>query len=150
MVEAFEGIDEMRPGNFVFYDLMQYQIGSCERTDIAVMLYCPVVASHPSRGECVIYGGAIHLSKDAITTDRNEISYGEVCRIGVGEFPERIGYLRSVSQEHGVIVIDKGANQPQPGEVLGVIPVHSCLTAQCMGGYYDLSGTYYDHFATSR
>ena len=36
VVEDFSGIDEIRPGNFVFYDLMQYYIGSCEISQIAV------------------------------------------------------------------------------------------------------------------
>ena len=57
----FNGVDEIRPGNFVLYDLMQQSPGVCDFDDIAVRVVCPVVAKHPSRNEIVIYGGAIHL-----------------------------------------------------------------------------------------
>ncbi|MDP2889333.1 MAG: alanine racemase, partial [Bacteroidota bacterium] len=45
--ENFDGVDEIRPGNFVFYDLMQFKLGVCKLTDIAVRMVCPVVAVHP-------------------------------------------------------------------------------------------------------
>ncbi|MBE0695987.1 MAG: alanine racemase, partial [Anaerolineaceae bacterium] len=56
-------VDEIRPGNFVFYDTQQMQIGSCQWQDVAVALACPVVALHPERNEIITYGGAVHLSK---------------------------------------------------------------------------------------
>mgnify|MGYP001810701298 CR=1 FL=1 len=62
-----EGINEFRPGNFVFFDVMQFMLGSCTLDQIAVALVCPVVAVHHNRLEAVIYGGAIHLSKEQIT-----------------------------------------------------------------------------------
>ncbi|PTM06601.1 MAG: alanine racemase, partial [Bacteroidetes bacterium] len=36
VAEDFEGLDELRPGNFAFYDVMQVQIGDCPYNDIAV------------------------------------------------------------------------------------------------------------------
>ena len=47
-------VDEIRPGNFVFYDATQVRIGSCGWQDVAVALACPVVAKHPQRGEVVV------------------------------------------------------------------------------------------------
>ena len=41
LAENFDGIDEIRPGNFVFYDVMQWQIGSCQLENIAVAVACP-------------------------------------------------------------------------------------------------------------
>jgi D-serine deaminase-like pyridoxal phosphate-dependent protein len=31
LVDHFSGVDEIRPGNFVFYDLMQLKLGACSR-----------------------------------------------------------------------------------------------------------------------
>jgi D-serine deaminase-like pyridoxal phosphate-dependent protein len=70
MIEDFSAVDEIRPGNFVFYDIMQLQIGSCKEDEIAVGVACPVVAKHADRNEIVIYGGAVHLSKEAIPAGR--------------------------------------------------------------------------------
>ena len=49
VVDNFDVIDEIRPGNFVFYDVMQQNIGFCYFEDIAVALAVQVVAKHPER-----------------------------------------------------------------------------------------------------
>ncbi|MCX7977246.1 MAG: alanine racemase, partial [Bellilinea sp.] len=64
--DEFEGVDEIRPGNFVFYDAQMTQLGACREEDIAAVVACPLVALHAERGEAVVYGGAIHLSKDTV------------------------------------------------------------------------------------
>ncbi|MDZ7614897.1 MAG: alanine racemase [Flavobacteriaceae bacterium] len=69
LADNFEGLDEMRPGNFVFYDLTQEKIGSNQIDEIAVAMACPVVAKHRERNELVIYGGAVHFSKEGLKTE---------------------------------------------------------------------------------
>ena len=62
-------VDEIRPGNFIFYDAMMHDLGVCAWENVAVAVACPVVALHPARSEAVIYGGSIHLSKELIEAD---------------------------------------------------------------------------------
>lgn len=132
----FDGIDEIRPGNFVFYDLMQHNLGVCDIADIAVKIVCPVVAKHVSRNEIVIYGGAIHFSKDSLqNTDGKEL-YGRVIinNDNEKELLDTKNYLASLSQEHGVIkVTPANFKKFNVGDLVEVIPVHSCLTANTMG-----------------
>ncbi|MBK8048603.1 MAG: hypothetical protein IPK16_16670 [Anaerolineales bacterium] len=66
----------MRPGNFVFYDWTQVQVGSCGFDDVAVVAACPVVGKYPDRHEVVLYGGAVHLSKDFLTRPMARWSLG--------------------------------------------------------------------------
>ncbi len=148
IMDQFEGFDEMRPGNFVFYDLAQWQIGSCDLSDIAVCMACPVVAKYPERGELVVYGGGVHFSKDRINWCDRDI-YG--FPVGLTEsgwsMPDLEGYVSSLSQEHGIIKLP--ADQLdiyQIGDLIGVLPIHSCLTADAMGGYRSLDGEIFDHF----
>jgi len=148
LVNDLTGFDEMRPGNFVFYDLMQSHIGSCEITDVAVRLYCPVIAVHQKRNECVLYGGAIHLSKDYIARRDGQLSFGNAYAVNGDAGGVYLGYLRSLSQEHGVVMLDGAPVVLRPGDLVSVVPIHSCLTAQCMGGYADVNGNVYDHFAS--
>ena len=61
VADDFAGLSEIRPGNYVFYDLTQYTIGSCELDDIAVAMACPVIAKHVDR--LIIHGGAVHFSQ---------------------------------------------------------------------------------------
>ena len=138
--ENFEHIDEMRPGNFVFYDVMQAAIDSCGYEDIAVAMACPVVAKHPDRNEVIIYGGAIHFSKDRINKD-GQIIYGLVAESkenGWGQ-PKEGWFVKKLSQEHGTIhVPDEDFDSVKIGDLLFILPIHSCLTANLMGKYYTL------------
>jgi D-serine deaminase-like pyridoxal phosphate-dependent protein len=63
LVEDWLGVDEARPGNFAYYDLQQVGTGACAPQDVAVAVACPVVGIYPQRSEAVVYGGAVHLSK---------------------------------------------------------------------------------------
>jgi D-serine deaminase-like pyridoxal phosphate-dependent protein len=60
----------------------------------------------------------------------------------------RGGTLVSLSQEHGVV-----SGRPQwiaqraPGQVLYVLPVHSCLTCDLHGSYTTLAGDTLDRFS---
>lgn len=143
LCDNFDGVDEIRPGNFVFYDLMQFKLGVCKLSDIAVRMVCPVVAVHPSRNEVVIYGGAIHFAKDSIINIDGKPLFG---RIIVSENDEKIllderSYLHSLSQEHGILKISpRDWNYFKPGKLIEIIPVHSCLTANLMKEYLTTEG----------
>lgn len=143
LADDFSGADEMRPGNFVFYDLMQAYIGSCSPEDIAVAVACPVVAKYPQRYELVIYGGAIHLSKDSLGTRNGGLSFGRAALLnesGWEILPEG-NEVVSVSQEHGVVKLQaEFFNKFSVGDLIAVIPVHSCLTAHQLRRYQTLEG----------
>jgi len=131
LVENFIGIDEIRPGNFIFYDIMQHQLGSCSLDQIAAAVACPVVARHQSRGELVIYGGAVHLSTESILSKNGTKIYGYPVILADNGWcnPSQGNYVSSLSQEHGVVKISGAQfDHIQPGDLIGILPVHSCLT----------------------
>jgi D-serine deaminase-like pyridoxal phosphate-dependent protein len=127
LADSFSGIDEIRPGNFIFYDMMQVQIGSCKIDDIAV------------------YGGAVHLSKESMVSDEGMIQYGRIALptdIGWEILPED-NFVYNLSQEHGLIqASDSLLQKINIGDVLLVLPIHSCLTANLLNGYETFSGVH--------
>jgi D-serine deaminase-like pyridoxal phosphate-dependent protein len=134
-VYNFEGVDEVRPGNFVYFDTQQYHIGSCTEEEIAAAVVCPVVAVYPARGEAVIHGGAIHLSAQAEELVDGVTMYGYAVPVtadGWGKIDRRRRVVR-ISQEHGVIAAEQDflANLA-PGDLVAVIPVHSCLAVDLL------------------
>lgn len=133
----FDGIDSISPGNFVFFDLMQHQIGSCKISDIAVAMACPVVDKYANRNELVIHGGAIHFSKEKL--DEGPFThYGKVASEKGAHWQifDEESHLKSLSQEHGVVKCSSSLlKQYQIGDVITILPVHSCLTANLMGKY---------------
>jgi D-serine deaminase-like pyridoxal phosphate-dependent protein len=140
VAEGWEGVDEIRPGNFVFYDVMQTQIGSCELKDIAVALACPIVAKHGDRNEIIVYGGGIHLSKDRMTTREGQTHFGlpVLLKKDGWELPFDETFVKGISQEHGVIKCgDAFFEKVKVGDVIGVLPVHSCMTVDLFDHYLD-------------
>ena len=129
---GWQGIDEIRPGNYVFFDKFQADIGSCQSEDVAATVLTTVVAHYPDHNQMLIDAGALALSKD-LGADHleNEIAYG-----GVWGHPEL--RLFSISQEHGLITSDDPiAFQKFPiGSLLQIIPNHSCLTAALFPEYH--------------
>lgn len=143
--QHFGPINEIRPGNLLFYDLMQVQIGSCSHQDIAVAMACPVVAKHPDRQEIVLYGGGVHFSKEQMMLDGHPC-FGLPVQLqedGRWSSPLAGSYMKKLSQEHGILHASPALMQSlQPGDLIGILPVHSCMTADCMGRYLSLEGSW--------
>ena len=113
---------------------MQYKIGSCTLNQIAALMVCPVVAKHEHRLQIIIHGGAVHFSKESIK-DREKTTFGQLVnldeKLNVSIIPNC--YIKSLSQEHGIIQCDEASFQQFTiGDLMVIIPIHSCLTANLM------------------
>lgn len=138
-----DGITEMRPGNFVFFDLFQAGLGCCGMDDIAVSVLATVVSHHHGRNHLLIDAGGLALSKD---TGANEhapgTGYGRVCRPGEA-LPLAGLAIHDVHQEHGLV----GGPQPvdfaafPPGSRLQVLPNHVCMTGAMYDRYHVTEGS---------
>ncbi|MCK4384864.1 MAG: alanine racemase [candidate division Zixibacteria bacterium] len=143
VVNNFDGIDEIRPGNFVFYDLMQHKLGSCTEDEIAVAVACPVVGKYEDRNQVVVYGGAVHLSNAFILDKDGRKIFGYVASLENRTFGplNRKAPVISLTQEHGVIQVDdKLFDEIEIADLLLIFPVHSCLTCNLYKEYKILEG----------
>ena len=146
VLDSFQGFDEIRPGNFVFYDVTQHAIGSNTLKQIAVCLAVPVLAIHAERNEILAHGGAIHLAKDSLVINGKTI-YGQMVLFEQDKWLViENAYVTKISQEHGSIKVPEPVfSQIQLGSVVGILPVHSCMTANLMASYTSLTGKRIDH-----
>jgi D-serine deaminase-like pyridoxal phosphate-dependent protein len=135
VIDTLEGIDEIRPGNYVFYDLSQVLLGSCALTDCALSVLTSVVSSQPGAGHSIVDAGALALSKDAGPTGLGHDSYGMAFPGTMIEIGAPSNRLTSLAQEHGFL----DAALPV-GQLLRVIPNHSCLTAAQFDEYFVVEG----------
>jgi len=134
--------DELRPGNFVLFDAMQYGLGACGEEKIAAAVACPVVALHPERDTVVLYGGAVHISKETFPW-QGAPAYGLVALPGErGWGPALAGArLASLSQEHGLVQVPREwFARLRVGDLLVVLPAHSCLVVDLFRRYLTLDG----------
>jgi len=141
LANRFDGLDELRPGNFVFFDMQQASKGVCSTNSIAVALLCPVVAVYPSDCKIIIWGGAVHLSKDSYSLPNGLVSFGAVCKVNddlTWDNPIEGLFIESISQEHGLIRAKHAQliENFKEGDFVAILPAHACLTADAMGDYF--------------
>lgn len=128
-------LDEMTPGNFVFYDYMQVQIGSCSIEDVALFAVLPIAQMIPDANRTILHGGAVHLSKEFLLSGE-EKNFGQVVKYSEGsDISETDLFLTAISQEHGTL-----NGIPEPDNHLWVCPIHSCLTANLYSQYFTTEG----------
>ncbi|WP_374302164.1 alanine racemase [Ferrovibrio sp.] len=145
---TLDGVTEMRPGNFVFFDLFQAGLGCCGMEDIAVSVLASVVSHHHGRNHLLIDAGGLALSKD---TGANEhapgTGYGRVCRPDAA-LPLPGLAVHDVHQEHGLVGGAQAGPQSGPvdfaahpaGSRLRVLPNHVCMTGAMYDRYHVIDG----------
>lgn len=140
-VDHLTGIDEVRTGNYCFFDVMQVAIGSCTVDDVALSVLAAVVHRDRARGKIILDAGAIALSKDGGIADPDGVThYGRLATLEGEDLGLRVTGL---SQEHGWVAVSEGAplDRLGVGTRVRVIANHSCLTAAQFGEYAAVEGT---------
>jgi D-serine deaminase-like pyridoxal phosphate-dependent protein len=102
-----------------------------------------VISIHPDRNEVILHGGSVHFSKDSMTQADGSVSFGQVVRLTENGWADVVdgAFLRSLCQEHGFVTgPPEFIRSLKIGDLVGVLPVHSCLTADCMGEVNTLEG----------
>ncbi|NOT48727.1 MAG: hypothetical protein HOP17_13385 [Acidobacteria bacterium] len=129
VVDHLEGIDEIRPGNYIFFDAFQATLGSCTFGDTALTVLTAVIHKDRTRKRIVVDAGAIALSKDRgpVHADTG-CGYGHVLDLEGNETGMRVTGL---SQEHGEIGAGESDvfHRIKIGDRLRILANHSCLTA---------------------
>ncbi|XP_055520659.1 LOW QUALITY PROTEIN: D-threo-3-hydroxyaspartate dehydratase [Leucoraja erinacea] len=123
-------LNELHPGNYIFYDVQQMLIGSCQLDDVAVRVMTRVIGHYPHRNQLLVDCGWSALSLH-----------------GMGKMPT--GYaiveghpdlkLVGMTQEHGRIEPISGkldVDKFPHGTLLPLIPYHACATAAMHGVYF--------------
>ena len=128
-VDHLKGIDEVRPGNYIFFDAYQATLGSCGFDDTALTVLAAVIHRNKERRRIVVDAGAIALSKDRgpVGIDPG-CGYGHVLDPDGNETGMRV---TSLSQEHGEIQAADGSTLERfpVGSRVRILANHSCLTA---------------------
>jgi D-serine deaminase-like pyridoxal phosphate-dependent protein len=118
-VAKVEGVTEIRPGTYVFYDRMQARLGACSLDECAAVVVCTVV-SRSTRDLAVIDGGSKTFATDVApgAEPLNLEGYGHV--IG---YPGAV--LERLTEEHGMLSVDEDCDL-DIGDTLQIIPNHIC------------------------
>jgi D-serine deaminase-like pyridoxal phosphate-dependent protein len=113
-----EGITEMRPGTYVFYDNAIFRFGRIGPERCALRILATVV-SRPSPDRAVVDAGSKTLAMDPPPPGREGYGY-------IVEEPDAV--IARVSEEHGVVEFPSGNSTLAVGDVVEIIPNHVCPT----------------------
>jgi D-serine deaminase-like pyridoxal phosphate-dependent protein len=127
LVDNLDGIDEIRPGNYIFFDNYQATLGSCSFEDTALTVLAAVIHKNKTRNRLVVDAGGIALSKDRgpVGIDPS-CGYGRVLDLDGNETGMRV---TSLSQEHGEVDAGEMLDRFKVGDRVRILANHSCLTA---------------------
>jgi D-serine deaminase-like pyridoxal phosphate-dependent protein len=125
-IDHLNGIDEIRPGNYIFFDNFQATLGSCSFEDTALTVLTAVIHKDAARKKLVVDAGAIALSKDRGPVGLDpRCGYGRVLDIEGNDTGLRV---TGMSQEHGEIA-GGDVDRFGVGDRVRILANHSCLTA---------------------
>jgi D-serine deaminase-like pyridoxal phosphate-dependent protein len=128
-VDHLNGVNEVRPGNYIFFDAFQATLGSCSFDDCALTVLASVVHRDLSRRKTIIDAGAIALSKDRGPMELDpKCGYGKVLDLEGNDLKLNVNQM---SQEHGVLLAEDESSfdRLRVGSRVRVLANHSCLTA---------------------
>lgn len=124
LARDYTGVDEIRPGNYVFFDRTAMRLGAAGEHEIALAVFTTVVSVNDTW--CIIDAGSKSLSSDLGPHGTGgDMGYGQAHAFG--PHAGRALAVAKLSEEHGFI-----PHHGQPLEIgtrLMVIPNHSCPVA---------------------
>jgi D-serine deaminase-like pyridoxal phosphate-dependent protein len=123
--DAYDGITEMRPGNYVFLDMTPVRLGLAELDDVALHVLATIVSLNDDMA--IIDAGSKVLSSDLGAHGSGAGGFGVAFP---AEGPPRADDgmpVARLSEEHGLV--RHGGRRLRVGERLRVVPNHSCPVA---------------------
>lgn len=113
---TIEGMNEIRPGTYVFNDLNTASMGACGFQDCAATIITTVVSRR--EGHMIIDGGSKTFSSDRLAT--GGAGFGQIVGLPGALF-------HKMNEEHGYVDIRECTNAPAVGERVQVLPNHICV-----------------------
>jgi D-serine deaminase-like pyridoxal phosphate-dependent protein len=113
-----EGLNEIRPGTYIFNDRNTVLSGACAFEDCAASVLTTVVST-AKKGQMIIDGGSKTFSSDRPITG-DQVSYGQIL-----EAPKAV--FARMNEEHGYVELDGVDQEFHVGDRVRVLPNHICV-----------------------
>ena len=135
------GITELRPGNYIYFDRTQVALGAAAWDDCALTVLARVVST-PAPGRIILDSGSKTLTNDLARGFAAAPGYGVVLREieGVQVPDERLSIDR-LSEEHATVRVQDGAHPLAPGDLVRIVPNHSCVVSNLVDAGWLVDGT---------
>ena len=115
--EGYAGVNEIRPGNYIFLDAIQIALGVANSQACALTVLATVI-SRPARDRAVVDAGSKVFALD-------KGAHGKEMLKGFGLVLNKNAVLERLSEEHGVMSLDSD-EKLEIGDTVRIIPNHAC------------------------
>lgn len=127
----FHGVNEVRPGTYIFNDRTTVAVSACELEDCALSVIVTVVSTAVS-GHAVVDGGSKTFSYD-------RFQGGDGTGFGIVK-EDHAAQVERFSEEHGHLNIQRSERRYRIGDRVSIIPNHVCTTVNLHDEIYGVRG----------
>lgn len=131
-------ISEIRPGNYVFFDLTQVALGAAKLEDCALTVLTTVVSTQRDAAGLRAF---LDAGKKVLTSDVRfgAEGFGVLLEDASAMTPLAGARLHALSEEHGWVRLDEGTRLAV-GQRVRVVPNHACVTVNTLDTLYLVDG----------
>ena len=135
-----DGLTEVRPGNYIYYDRTQVSLGAADWDDCALTVLARVV-TRPAADRVILDSGSKTLTNDLARGISAMPGHGAVLADLSGEQrPDDDLLVERLSEEHATVRVRSGAHRLVPGDLVRVVPNHSCTVSNLVDAAWLVEG----------
>lgn len=132
----FDGIDELRPGNYVFLDRTPIRLGLALERNVALRVLASVISMNKSF--IIIDAGSKTLGMDTAPhgyAAGGQLGYGLARPLNMKSDSGETFSVARLSEEHGFLSRNESMSDLRIGDKVLVLPNHSCVVANLAREY---------------
>jgi len=135
------GVTELRPGNYIYFDRTQVGLGAAGWDDCALTVLARVVTA-PAPGRIILDCGSKTLTNDVARGFAAMPGYGAVLAgIDGVQTPDDSLTIERLSEEHANVKVQGQRTRLAPGDLVRIVPNHSCVVSNLVDSAWMVSGT---------
>ena len=135
------GITELRPGNYVYYDRTQVALGAASWDDCALTVLSRVV-SKPAPDRLILDAGSKTLTTDLARGAGDVSGFGAVLDAVHSTQPDANLLIERLSEEHATVRVRGSGSALKPGDLVRIVPNHACVVSNLMDEVWLVNGNY--------
>lgn len=135
-----EGLTELRPGNYIYFDRTQVMLGAAMWDDCALTVLARVVAK-PAPDRIIVDSGSKTLTNDLARGFSSAPGNGTVLRAISGvQAEDATLVVERLSEEHANVRATTGSHTLRPGDLVRIVPNHSCVVSNLVDAAWLVDG----------
>jgi D-serine deaminase-like pyridoxal phosphate-dependent protein len=134
-----DGITEIRPGNYIYFDRTQVALGAATWRDCALTVLARVV-SRPAADRLILDCGSKTLSNDLARGFTPTPGHGVIFAALDNPVPNEALTIERLSEEHATVRV-LGQSPLRPGDLVRVLPNHSCVVSNLVDSVWLVNGS---------